>query len=236
MNAVSPLTPPPKTKAVLFDAYGTLFDVYSIAALLEQFFPNQGASLAALWRDKQIEYTRLVTTSNGGAHYQPFDALTLAGLRYACAKLNAPLNAEQERALMAQYQTLSAFPDALATLQSLKARGFATGILSNGTPAMLEAAVRSCGLVGVLDHVLSMDTLQPQQYKTAPAAYALGEQALRLPASEIYFVSSNSWDALAATWFGYQTVWVNRANAPFETLGTQPLHTISALSDLLAII
>jgi 2-haloacid dehalogenase len=223
-------------KAVLFDAYGTLFDVYSIGVLLEHLFPAHGMTAASLWRDKQIEYTRLVTTSNNGAHYQPFDALTLAALRYTCAKLGLDLSAAKEGELMSQYLQLSAFPDALATLNALKTRGLGTGVLSNGTPNMLASAIQSAGLGSVLDHVLSVDTLNPPQYKTAPRAYALGESAFGLPAHAICFVSSNSWDALAATWFGYQTVWVNRAHAPFERLGEPPTHTISTLSDLLTIV
>lgn len=225
-----------RPKAVLFDAYGTLFDVYSISVLLEQFFPTQGAAAASLWRDKQIEYTRLVTSSSHGAYYQPFDVLTLAALRYTCAKLGLDLSTQKEGELIAQYLRLNAFPDALSTLSALKARGLHTGILSNGTLKMLSSANQSAGLDHVLDHVLSVDTLIPPQYKTAPSAYALGEAAFGLPANAICFVSSNSWDALAATWYGYETVWVNRNHAPFEMLGTLPTHTISRLSDLLAII
>jgi 2-haloacid dehalogenase len=227
-------------KAVIFDAYGTLFDVYSIAALLERYYPAQGAVIAAAWRDKQIEYTRLVTTSNGGVYYRPFDALTLAALQTVCAARGLVLNSEQENALMAQYMQLTAFSDARSTLLALKTRGAVTGILSNGTPAMLAAATQSAGLTDVLDHVLSVDTLNPPQYKTAPRAYALGTAATGLAAQDITFVSSNAWDALGAAWFGYRTVWVNRNGAPWEALGalthTYPAHTISQLSELLDII
>jgi 2-haloacid dehalogenase len=224
-------------KAFIFDAYGTLFDVYSIAALLEHYFPGQGAKLASAWRDKQIEYTRLVTTSNGGVHYRPFDVLTRAALDTCCAAQGLALAAGQADALMAQYMQLSAFPDALSTLSTLKSRGAVTGILSNGTPSMLSAATQSAGLQGVLDHVLSVDTLNPPQYKTAPRAYGLGTAATGLAAQDIVFVSSNAWDALGAAWFGYQVVWVNRTQAPWEALGTltqtQPAHTITHLSQLL---
>jgi 2-haloacid dehalogenase len=224
-------------KAFIFDAYGTLFDVYSIAALLEHYFPGQGTKLASAWRDKQIEYTRLVTTSNGGVHYRPFDVLTRAALDTCCAAQGLALAAEQTEALMAQYMQLSAFPDALSTLSTLKSRGAVTGILSNGTPSMLSAATQSAGLQGVLDHMLSVDTLNPPQYKTAPRAYGLGTAATGLAAQDIVFVSSNAWDALGAAWFGYQVVWVNRTQAPWEALGTltqtQPAHTITHLSQLL---
>jgi 2-haloacid dehalogenase len=218
-------------QAVLFDAYGTLFDVYSVALLAEQLFPGQGHALSVLWRDKQIEYTRLVTTSDDGAHYQPFWALTRAGLRYAGKKLGLDLNAEREEQLMNQYRHLSAFPENKEVLRALKAKGLVTGILSNGDPDMLGVAVRSAGLEGLLDHVLSVDSLR--QYKTAPAAYALGPQATGLQPAQILFVSCNAWDALAATWYGYQTLWVNRYNLPFEELGTQPTRTGSSLRDVL---
>jgi 2-haloacid dehalogenase len=221
----------PTPQAVLFDAYGTLFDVYSVALLAEQLFPGQGQALSVLWRDKQIDYTRLVTTSNDGAHYQPFWALTRAGLRYAGKKLGLDLNAEREEQLMNQYRHLSAFPENKEVLRALKAQGLVTGILSNGDPDMLGVAVRSAGLEGLLDHVLSVDSLR--QYKTAPAAYALGPQATGLKPEQILFVSCNAWDALGATWYGYQTLWVNRYNLPFEELGTQPTRTGSSLRDVL---
>jgi 2-haloacid dehalogenase len=219
-------------KAVLFDAYGTLFDVYSVALLAEQLFPGQGQALSVLWRDKQIEYTRLVTTSNDGAHYQPFWELTRAGLRYACKRLGVELTAEREQQLMNQYRHLSAFPENREVLQALRTRGVPTGILSNGDPQMLGVAVRSAGLEGLLDHVISVDSVR--KYKTHPEAYRLGVQAVKKPASQILFVSCNAWDALAATWFGYRTLWVNRYRLPFEELGTQPTRTGASLDDVLS--
>lgn len=223
-------------KAIVFDAYGTLFDVYAIGTEAERIFPGNGNTLAAMWRDKQIEYTRLVTTSKRGPQresvYQPFWALTQASLRYACKRLDLTLTLDAEQQLMNQYRHLSAFPENREVLQALKARGIATGILSNGDPEMLGIAVRSAGLDGLLDHVLSVDSIQ--QYKTHPEAYALGTEAVGLPASQVVFVSCNSWDALGATWFGYQTLWVNRFNLPFEELGTQPVRTGNSLRDVLS--
>src|SRR4029453_13226965 len=128
----TPAAHPPR--AVLFDAYGTLFDVYSVALLAEQLFPGQGQALSVLWRDKQIEHTRLGTTSNARPHYQPFWALTRAGLRYACKRLHLDLTSEREQQLMNQYRHLSAFPENREVLQVLKTRGVTTGILSNGDP------------------------------------------------------------------------------------------------------
>ena len=221
-----------KLGAVLFDAYGTLFDVYSVGLLADRWFPGQGQALSILWRDKQIEYTRLVTTSNDGAHYRPFSELTRAGLRYACKRLGLALTPDAEQQLMAQYQQLAAFPENREVLQQLKARGIVTGILSNGDPPMLEAAVRSAGLEDLLDHVLSVDGIR--KYKTHPEAYRLGTQATGLPAQQVLFVSCNAWDALAATWFGYRTLWVNRYQLPFEELGTQPTRTGATLREVLA--
>ncbi len=231
-------------QAVLLDAYGTLFDVYSVGLLAEQLFPGQGQSLTVLWRDKQIEYTRLVTTSNHGAHYRPFWELTRLALIYAIKKIVAPaistgatgqisINFEvQIERLMNQYRHLSAFPENKEVLAALKARGVPAGILSNGDPAMLALSVKSAGLEGLLAHVISVDPIR--KYKTDPAAYALGEQATGLPASNILFVSCNAWDALAATWYGYQTLWVNRYQLPFEELGTEPTRTGTTLRDVLS--
>jgi 2-haloacid dehalogenase len=230
-------------RAVLFDAYGTLFDVYSVGLVAEQLFPGHGQALSLLWRDKQIEYTRLVTTSNHGAHYQPFWELTRAALVYAIKRIvdsteqtgasgqfDINFGPQIER-LMNQYRSLSAFPENRQVLSELKARGIPTGILSNGDPAMLQLAVKSAGLSDLLDHVISVDAIR--KYKTHPEAYALGEQATGLSASLIAFVSCNAWDALAATWYGYQTLWVNRYHLPFEELGTQPTRTGSSLRDVL---
>jgi 2-haloacid dehalogenase len=219
-------------RAVLFDAYGTLFDVYSVGLLAEQLFPGQGQALSVLWRDKQIEYTRLVTTSNDGAHYRPFWELTRNALRYSCKRLGLALPEDREQQLMNEYRHLSAFPENREVLQALKTRGVTTGILSNGDPEMLGVAVRSAGLEGLLDHVISVDAVR--KYKTHPDAYALGPNATGVAAARTLFVSCNGWDALAATWYGYRTLWVNRYRLPFEELGTQPTRTGDSLDDVLA--
>lgn len=229
-----------RPQAVLFDAYGTLFDVYSVGELAEQLFPGRGPRLSVLWRDKQIEYSRLVTTSSDGAHYRPFWELTRAALVYAIkqvADIKEPARAEvtfnaQIEQLMNAYRNLRAFPENQAVLQTLRARGIPTGILSNGDPGMLASAVHSAGFEPLLDHVISVDAVR--KYKTHPAAYALGEQALGLEAAKILFVSSNSWDALGATWHGYQTLWVNRYQRPFEELGTPPTRIGTSLRDVLS--
>jgi 2-haloacid dehalogenase len=215
--------PPQTPRAVLFDAYGTLFDVYSVSQLAEHLFPGQGSALGLLWRDKQIEYTRLVTTSNDGAHYQPFWELTRASLRYACKRLRLDLTQAGEDRLMDQYLRLDAFPESLDLLRELRARAVPAGILSNGSPEMLRALVRHAGLDGLFEHLLSVDSVR--KFKTHPEAYALGPKATGWSAGQIAFVSCNAWDALAATWYGYQTLWVNRNALPFEELGTQPTRS-----------
>ena len=141
-------------RAVLFDAYGTLFDVYSVGLLAEQLFPGRGQALGVMWRDKQIEYTHLVSTSNHGAHYQPFWSLTRSALVYAIKKIVAPQDLTRAKdlfdqnygpqidRLMNQYRHLSAFPENREVLQSLKDRGVRTGILSNGDAGMLKLAVK----------------------------------------------------------------------------------------------
>ncbi len=215
-------------RAVLFDAYGTLFDVYSVGLLAEQLFPGQGERLALLWRDKQIDYTRLLTLSG---RYQPFWAVTRAGLRYAAERLGLALDGATEERLMNQYRHLSAFPENREVLATLKQRGISAGVLSNGDPEMLAVALKSAGLVELLAPVLSVHEVK--RFKTNPAAYALGPQSLKLPAREILFVSSNGWDAIGATWFGYTTLWVNRAGLPLEQLDTPPSRIGSSLRDVL---
>jgi 2-haloacid dehalogenase len=218
----------PNPRAVLFDAYGTLFDVFSVAARAEQLFPGQGQALAAQWRTSQIDYTRLYTLSG---RYKPFWDLTQDALRYSIKRLNLQGDAAAEKALMSEYACLSAFPENMGTLRELKARGLPLGILSNGDPKMLQIAVNSTGMNGLFNWVLSVDAVK--QFKTAPAAYALGPAAVGVPVKEILFVSSNCWDACCATWFGYQTLWVNRAGLPLEELGVTPTRMGTTLTDVL---
>ncbi|WP_119290343.1 haloacid dehalogenase type II [Azohydromonas sediminis] len=222
------MTSPASPRAVLFDAYGTLFDVYSVALLAEQLFPGRGDALAAMWRDKQIEYTRLVSMSG---RYRPFWDLTRAGLRFAAQRLGLTLSRDAEDRLMNQYRHLSAFPENLDVLRTLAAQGVRSGVLSNGDPEMLAVAVKSAGFADLLDPVLSVHATQ--RYKTDPAAYALGPQALGLPARQILFVSSNGWDAIGATWYGYTTLWVNRGGQPLEALDTEPTRIGTTLRDVL---
>lgn len=226
-------------KIVVFDAYGTLFDVYSIGALAESLYPSQGAAISMLWRDKQIEYTRLISLSDphnpaGSRHYLPFWELTRLSLRYSLARLKLELTTENEDTLMGQYAHLTAFPENLAVLEVLKAKGLATAILSNGNPDMLDSAVTSAGMKSLLDHVISVDEIK--QFKTSPSSYALVTQYFPVQNEEILFVSSNAWDALGATWHGFQTLWVNRQGLPHETLGPKPSFTGAYLSSVLDVL
>jgi 2-haloacid dehalogenase len=233
---MSPNTRP--IRAVVFDAYGTLFDVYSIGALAEKLYPGQGAALSVLWRDKQIEYTRLISLSDpdaqGSKHYQTFWDITRASLRYALARLGLAHTHANEDALMAQYAELTAFPENLGVLQSLRQRGVSTAILSNGSPEMLASAVRSAGMSEVLDAVLSVDSVR--QFKTTPTSYQIVTDHFGFAPAEVLFVSSNAWDALGATWFGFTTLWVNRQGLPPEAIGPAPHHTGRNLTDVLKVL
>lgn len=212
-------------KAVVFDAYGTLFDVYSIQALAEEIYPSHGAIISLAWRDKQIEYTRLITQSDphnpaGSKYYQPFWELTRLSLEYTLDRLKLDRSAGQVQRLMQQYAHLAAFPENLVVLQKIKAMHLTTAILSNGSPDMLRSAVKSAAMESVLDHVISVDPIR--LFKTSPESYGLVQQTIAVNKGEVLFVSSNAWDALGATWFGFTTHWVNRQGLPFEALTPQP--------------
>lgn len=222
-------------RAVLFDAYGTLFDVHSVGAFADELFPGRGGELTALWRATQIEYTRITSMSGAdGERYRPFWELTRASLRFAAKRLALDLPAAEEDRLMEQYRCLSPFPENREVLEDLSARGVRAGVLSNGDPGMLAAAIESAGFANLLNPVLSVHATR--RYKTDPAAYALGPQELGLPAARILFVSSNGWDVIGATWFGYTTLWVNRTGLPLDELETQPAHTGSSLRDVLSLV
>jgi 2-haloacid dehalogenase len=216
-------------RAVLFDAYGTLFDVYSVGVAAERLFPGAGERVGVLWRDKQIEYTRLSSMSG---RVRSFADCTRAGLRFAARRLGLELGAAAEDELMACYDRLDPFPENRRVLESLHAAQVPAGILSNGDPPMLEAVVRHAGFAGLLDPVLSVEGTG--RFKTDPATYALGTAALGLPAADVLFVSSNCWDAIGATWFGYTTLWINRFGLPLDELGAAPTRIGTSLADVLS--
>lgn len=215
-------------KAILFDAYGTLFDVYAIAAEAERQFSGQGSAVATLWRDKQIEYTRLRTLSDT---YQPFDVVTRDALQFACSRLGLALSPESQSQLMDQYNRLTPFPENLNVLNELKRDGLMLAVLSNGNPEMLDPVIKAADMDGMFTHVLSAHSVK--KFKTAPETYRLGTSTLGLAAEDCLFVSSNGWDICGAAWFGYPTFWVNRAAAPLEVLGVTPNGEGRSLNDLL---
>lgn len=212
-------------KAVVFDAYGTLFDVYSIQVLADKLYPGQGADIAVKWREKQIEYTRLITQSDphgasGSQYFRPFWELTHLSLEYTLDRLKLDRASGQVEKLMQQYAHLTPFAENLAVLQKIKAMGLTTAILSNGSTDMLTSAVKSAGMDDVLDHLISVDSIR--LFKTSPESYGLVQKTIPVNKEEVLFVSSNAWDALGATWFGFTTHWVNRQSLPFEALTPRP--------------
>ncbi len=226
-------------QAVVFDAYGTLFDVYSIGALAEQLYPGQGAAISVLWRDKQIDYTRLITMSDphraeGSQHYQLFWDITRSALLYTLERFKLDAQPAHIDALMGQYAQLTPFPENLGVLQTLKQRGITTAILSNGSPDMLNTAVTSAGMTDLIDHVISVDAIR--LFKTSPESYGLVQQTIHAEKQDILFVSSNGWDALGATWFGFSTLWVNRQGLPHETIGPRPTYTGHDLTRVLDVL
>ncbi|MEI8400044.1 MAG: haloacid dehalogenase type II [Alcaligenaceae bacterium] len=226
-----------KIKAVVFDAYGTLFDVYSIQVLAEEFYPGQGADIAVKWRDKQIEYTRLITQSDphtaaGSKHFRSFWELTRLSLEYTLDRLKLDRTSNQIETLLQQYAQLTPFTENLVVLKKIKGMGLTTAILSNGSMDMLTSAVKSAGMENVLDHIISVDPIR--LFKTAPESYGLVQQTITVNKDEVLFVSSNSWDALGATWFGFTTHWVNRQGLPFEALSPRPHFSGSDLNSVLA--
>ena len=225
-------------KLIAFDAYGTLFDVYSMSQLAEEIFPGNGQALSLMWRDRQIEYTRLVTMSdpnpNGSKYYLPFWELTIRSLRYVCKRMGLNLSAEAEKRLMDQYAKLTGFEDSLSVLQSIKQKNISTAILSNGSREMLATVVESNGLKPYLDKVVTIEDVR--LFKTAPQAYELLLKEFPVKKEEILFVSSNAWDALAAKWYGFDVFWVNRQGHPFEEIGENPDYQGSSLTEVLAVI
>jgi 2-haloacid dehalogenase len=209
--------------ALVFDAYGTLFDVHSVASRCESFWPGKGAALSTAWRVKQLEYTWQRSLMQ---RYAPFSQVTREALAYACEALGLQLTVTQMEALMGEYQMLSAYPDVASALEKLS--GHKTAILTNGSPDMIEPLVKQSGLS--FDAVLSVDAVKI--FKPAPQVYALASTQLTAPANRIGFVSSNGWDALGAKSFGFTVYWINRAGAPIDRLGFKPDAILKSLGDL----
>ena len=220
--------PPSSLRAYAFDAYGTLFDVFSVTSLCEQLFPARGDALAQLWRAKQLQYSLLYSVMG---RYKDFWQLTGDALDYASGSLALALTGEGRARLMDAYLHLTAFPDARPGLQSLKNLGLSLAILSNGEPRMLRAAVTNAGLDDLIDEIVSVDEVRV--FKPAPQVYHSLGRRLQLPTSEIGFVSSNSWDIHGAGAAGLRTFWIQRrAGEPEEELGFPANRVVTALTDL----
>jgi len=211
-------------RGYVFDAYGTLFDVHSVVEA-GRALTDDPAALSLLWRQKQLEYTWLRSLMG---RYEDFWKVTAAALRYSVRRLGITATEAQVASMMDAYLRLGCFADVHAGLARLGTRPRA--ILSNGSPAMLEAAVGASGLTALLDHVISVDRVRT--YKPSPAVYALGPKALGIAAGELLFVSSNAWDVAGAKSFGYRVAWCNRLGAPEEELGVHADHVIATLADL----
>ncbi|MGE5270357.1 MAG: haloacid dehalogenase type II [Thiohalocapsa sp.] len=211
---------------VVFDAYGTLFDYASAAAACTDSLGEKGDQLTALWRDKQLQYTWLRAVQ--GRHAD-FWQVTGEALDFALERLGMGDPALHER-LMQLYLSLSPFPEVADVLRRLKGRGLQTAILSNGSPAMLRAAVESAGIAGLLDRVLSVEEVGV--YKPHPRVYQLAVDRLGLTPGAILFLSSNAWDAYAASAFGFKAAWCNRYGQPKERLPGAPDREIKSLAEL----
>lgn len=213
-------------QALVFDAYGTLFDVHSVQVRVEAFWPGKGAQLSQLWRAKQLEYTWQRSLMG---RYAPFSVVTREALEYACASLGLAAGQREKDALMAEYLNLAPYPEVSSTLAKLKDRRLA--ILTNGSPDMIGPLVKNNRMEKSFDAVLSVDQLE--RYKPAPEVYELAVKKLQLRKEDIGFVSSNCWDALGAKSFGFQVYWINRAKAPVDRLGFQPDQIVGGLNEIL---
>jgi 2-haloacid dehalogenase len=219
--------------AIVFDAYGTLFDVQSLTSLAESLAPRQGADLVQWWRSTQLEYTWLSALMASPSHpREDFLALTRAALDYAIAGLMAPVDSAGRNALVDAYLALPPYPDALDTLRALAPHPRA--ILSNGTPGMLAPLVAAAQMEALLDAVLSVD--EADTYKPAPAAYRLAVDRFHADPADIAFVTANGWDAAGAKAFGFRVFWLNRLALPVERHAPAPDYSVGSLAEVARIV
>ncbi len=218
---------PVKPRAVIFDAYGTLFDIRSVVR--RGGTAGDSEALSDLWRRKQLETTWLLALME---RYVNFRQVTESALRASVRQLRIEATETQLQELMEAYLAPSIFPEVTSALDSLKSVPLA--ILSNGTAEMVEAAVANAGLASQFAHIISVDRVKT--YKPSPRVYALGPEILRIPAAEILFVSANAWDAAGAKAYGYQVCWCNRASkrpaAEPDDVGFAPDFTIARLDEI----
>jgi 2-haloacid dehalogenase len=211
-------------RTLVFDAYGTLFDVHSVRARCESLWPGKGVLLSQTWRAKQLEYTWQRSLMR---RYAPFSQVTGDALLFACEFLKLEMNAGQKQSLLDEYRKLALYPDVAAAMKKLASSKRA--ILTNGSPDMIDPLVARSGLT--FDAVLSVDAVKV--YKPAPEVYQLAVNELKTPKEEIGFVSSNGWDALGAKSFGFAVYWINRTGAPVDRLGFQPDKIVKSLDEIL---
>jgi 2-haloacid dehalogenase len=211
----------------VFDAYGTLFNVHAAIECCGQSGPD-AERMSEIWRTKQLEYTWTLTLAG---HYTDFWTLTERALDFALARVPA-VDKTLRPQLLDAYFKLDAFADARAALRGLRERRARTGILSNGSPAMLKGAVDAAGIGADLDAVLSVDVLK--MFKPRPEVYRLVTDHFRCKPADVTFVSSNRWDIMAAVSVGFQGVWINRGKMPDEYSDFPPARVLSDLSGLLA--
>ena len=215
--------------ALVFDAYGTLFDVQSVAATVERLFPGRGVELSQLWRSKQLEYSWLQSLMESPVQRrEDFAALTAHALDYAAEALGLSLTGAARHRALDAYLDLSAYPDAAPTLARLGPRPRL--ILSNGTRAMLEPLAAATGVARHLEVILSVDAAGI--YKPSPRVYQLAVDHLNVLPIRIGFVSANAWDAIGAKAFGFTSFWINRNRAPLDRHGPKPDAVLDSLSEL----
>jgi 2-haloacid dehalogenase len=212
-------------KSVVFDAYGTLFDVFSVAQKCETAYPGKGGEISKIWREKQLEYSWLRTLMK---QYKNFFQITEDSLRYALEALGLPYDENTIADIMGSYFDLTVFPEVFEALQKFRPRKLA--ILSNGNLAMLDPLVAATGLAPYLDGVLSVDAVH--LFKPRPEVYQLAVDSLKTGKSETLFVSANGWDVAGAKSFGFAVGWINRYHNPPEKLGVQAEYAVSNLLDL----
>ena len=210
----------------VFDAYGTLFDVHSAIGRYRAEAGPDADRMSDLWRTKQLEYSWTLTLAG---HYADFWTLTERALDFALARVGTVDKALKPKLLDAYFK-LDAFPDARATLKALKAKGHKTGILSNGSPAMLKGAVDGANVGGDLDAVISIDVLK--MFKPRPEVYALVTDRFGCKPADVTFVSSNRWDVMAGTSVGFRSMWINRSKMPDEYTDFAPRQVLASLTEL----
>jgi 2-haloacid dehalogenase len=218
--------PKTKIKAIAFDAF-PIFDPRPVFALAEELFPRNGIALSDEWRTRQFEYTWLRVVAQ---RYADFWQVTEDALVFSANKLKLDLSAEKHEKLMRGYLNLKAWPDVPPALSALKKSGLRLSFLSNFTPHMLQANIKSAGLTGIFESVISTD--QAGTFKPDPRAYQLGIESLGLQRDQILFAAFAGWDAAGAKSFGYPTFWVNRLKLPPEELGAFPDGSGGSLLDL----